>query len=107
MLEAYYDEIAIARQAWRLQNYSLCFKHLERAHILAQRMTLRHMYVHGLMLLVSLRQRDYREATGQIPRIVASALFSRIWVPRGNTGRARVNAFKVMPVPEDLRHLFP
>ena len=44
---------------------------------------------------------------GQVPRIVASILFSRLWVPRGNSGRARVSAFKPMPVPADLRHLVP
>ena len=48
---------------------------------------------------------DVREVVGQAPRIVASILFSRLWVPRGNSGRARVSAFKPMPVPADLQHL--
>jgi hypothetical protein len=30
-------------------------------------------------------------------------VFSRIWVPVGNTGRANVRALKAMPVPDDLR----
>jgi Protein of unknown function (DUF3703) len=42
-----------------------------------------------------------------VPRIVASVIFSRLWVPRGNCGRARVSALEPMPVPEDLRHLVP
>jgi hypothetical protein len=70
-------------------------------------MTGRHTYVHWLMLVAGWRQRDYREVGGQIPRILASLLFSRLWVPRGNTGRARVSALKPMPVPEDLRDLVP
>jgi hypothetical protein len=85
--------------------YELCFVHLERAHVLAQRMTGRHTYVHWLMLVAGLRRSDYREAIGQLPRMLASILFSRLWVPRGNTGRARVNALKPMEVPDDLRHL--
>ena len=40
---------------------------------------------------------------GQITRIVAAALFSRIWVPIGNTGGANVSAMRPMPIPADLR----
>jgi hypothetical protein len=58
-----------------------------------------------LMLMAGFLRRDVREVLGQIPRIVASLLFSRTWVPVGNTGRARVSAVKPMPVPDDLRHL--
>ena len=105
MLEAYREEVSLARLALQCRNYDLCFVHLERAHVLAQRMTVRHTYVHWLMLVAGLRRCDYREVFGQVPRMLASVLFSRLWVPRGNTGRARVSALKPMPVPEDLRHL--
>ncbi|MFM9888783.1 MAG: DUF3703 domain-containing protein [Burkholderiales bacterium] len=105
MLEAYREEISLALLALQCGNYDLCFVHLERAHVLAQRITVRHTYVHWLMLVAGMRRRDYREALGQVPRMLASILFSRLWVPRGNTGRARVSALKPMPVPEDLRHL--
>ena len=59
------------------------------------------------MLSEAMRRGDLREVVGQLPRIVAAILFSRVWVPRGNSGRARVGAFKPMPVPDDLRHLAP
>jgi Protein of unknown function (DUF3703) len=39
--------------------------------------------------------------------MLASVLISRQWVPRGDTGRARVSALEPMPVPEGLRHLVP
>jgi hypothetical protein len=104
---AYDQEIALAQLALQCRNYDACFVFLERAHVLAQRSTARHSYVHWLMLVAGLRRRDYREVVGQIPRIVTSVLFSRLWVPRGNTGRARVNALWPMPIPEDLRHLVP
>ena len=48
---------------------------------------------------------DYREVAGQLPRIFAALLFSKIWVPIGNTGRSRVSAFKPMPVPEEPQTL--
>ena len=105
MLKAYDHEISMARLAMQRGNDEVCFVRLERAHVLAQRMTGRHTYVHWLMLVAGMRRRDYREVVGQVPRILASVLFSRLWVPRGNTGRAHVSALKPMPVPEDLRHL--
>lgn len=46
---------------------------------------------------------DHRELVGQSTRVVAALLFSRLWVPIGNTGGANVSAFRPMPVPDDLR----
>ena len=106
MHQAVDEEVSLAALALQRRNFDQCFVHLERAHVLAQRMTLRHTQVHWLMLLAGLRRRDYREVVGQVPRIGASFLFSWLWVPHGNTGRALVDALKSMPVPADLRHLF-
>jgi hypothetical protein len=47
----------------------------------------------------------WREVIGQSTRIVAAAMFSRIWVPIGNTGRVNVSAIEPMDVPDDLRSL--
>ena len=107
MDEAYQQEVALADQALRQEEFDTAFGHLERAHVLAQRMTVRHTLVHWRMLVAGLRRRDGREVVGQVPRLVASILFSRLWVPRGNSGRARVSAFQPMPVPADLQHLVP
>ena len=107
MLKAYREELLLAHGALRARQFDRCFVHLERAHVLAQRMTLRHTYVHGLMLVAGMLRGDLREVIGQVPRMFASLLFSRLWVPRGNSGRARVSAFQPMPVPEGLRHLVP
>ncbi|MBK9623210.1 MAG: DUF3703 domain-containing protein [Rhodocyclaceae bacterium] len=103
--DVYSREISLAQDALIGRDHVACFTHLERAHVLAQRRTLRHTYVHWLMLRAGLSRGDFPEVIGQMPRMFASVLFSRIWVPLGNTGRARVNAFKAMPVPEDLRNL--
>lgn len=105
MLQAYDAEISRARLALQCRNPVVCFVHLERAHVLAQRMTGRHIHVHWLMLVAGARHGDWREVLGQLPRMLAALFFSRLWVPRGNTGRARVSALKPMPVPADLRHL--
>ena len=107
MDDAYEREVASADEALRRDDFEVAFRHLERAHVLAQRMTGRHTFIHWRMLVAGLDRGDFREAVGQVPRIVASILFSRLWVPRGNSGRARVSAFKPMPVPADLRHLVP
>lgn len=107
MDEAYEQEVASADQALRREDFETAFRHLERAHVLAQCMTGRHTLIHWRMLVAGLRRGDLREVFGQVPRIVASILFSRLWVPRGNSGRARVSAFQPMPVPDDLQHLVP
>lgn len=103
--EAIDAEILAATEASGRGDYSRAFQHLERAHILSQRFTVRHVRVHWLMLKHGVVMRDRREIFGQGVRIVAAALFSRIWVPMGNTGGANVSAVRPMPIPDDLRQL--
>jgi hypothetical protein len=100
---AYQRELSAVRAAVAAGETDVAFHHLERAHILSQRDTIEHVRVHGLMLRLGYSTRSGREVIGQAVRIVAAALFSRIWVPLGNTGRANVSALRPMPVPEDLR----
>ena len=102
--EQYRQEVQRADQALRRDDFETAFRHLERAHVLVQKMTGRHTFIHWRMLIAGLRRGDVREVVGQLPRIVASILFSHLWVPRGNSGRSRVSAFKPMPVPADLQH---
>lgn len=94
-----------ARQAMQEQRSADAFQWLERAHILTQRQPVLHAGSHWLMLVLGWQTGDYREVAGQLPRIFAALLFSKIWVPIGNTGRSRVSAFKPMPVPEELQTL--
>ena len=84
------------------------FAHYERMHVLSQRLTRWHVRSHVGMLRVGWRRSDAREVLGQCSRILAASLFSKLWVPPGNTGGANVSAFRPMPVPEDLAAiLFP
>lgn len=100
---AYGAELSAASAAAAGGDAQAAFHHLERAHILSQRHTLAHVRVHWRMLRLGASVGDWREVLGQASRIAAAAIFSRIWVPIGNTGRADVSALKPMPVPEDLR----
>lgn len=90
------------RSALAAGRFEVALSHFERAHILGQRFVIPHTRSHWAMLRAGWRLRDWREVIGQVPRIFASLIFSRIWVPLGNTGRSRVSAFKPMPVPDDL-----
>lgn len=99
------DAFFRARQALNGGTPIEAFPWLERAHILSQRMPVLHAQSHWLMLRAAWQLRDYREMLGQVPRIMAALLFSRIWVPLGNTGRARVSAFAPMPVSHELQQL--
>lgn len=102
---AYLSELAEAAVATIRGDAAAAFSRLERAHILSQRHTVSHVYVHWRMFRLGMTVRDAREVSGQITRMIAAALFSRIWIPEGNTGRAHVSALQPMPVPEDLRVL--
>lgn len=97
--------LAEAEAAFEHGDLPAAFAQLERAHILGQRMPLVHARSHWLMLRTGWRARDWREVVGQVPRIVAALLFSRLWVPPGNTGRARLSAFRPMPISDELRRL--
>lgn len=101
--EAVRLELGLAQRARIAGDSALAFAHLERAHILGQRFTSLHVRTHVAMLRLGWSRRDFREVVGQITRILAAALVSRIWVPIGNTGGANVPAMKPMPIPADLR----
>ena len=101
--EAFDREWQNSRAARDAGDFNAAFHHLERAHILGQRSTRLHVRSHVGMLGIAWQRRDLPEITGQLTRIVAAALFSRLWVPVGNTGGANVSATRPMPVPPDLQ----
>jgi len=105
LLEAYEIEWSAAQAAKAMGDLTGAFAHLERAHILGQRSTRLHVRSHVGMLRIGWLRRDPGEVVGQLIRIAAAAVLSRIWVPHGNTGGANVSAFRSMPVPDDLRRI--
>jgi hypothetical protein len=101
--DAVLSELRHAQHARIEGDAARAFSHLERAHILGQRLTSLHVRTHVAMLRLGWSRGDFREVAGQIPRILAAALFSRIWVPIGNTGGANVPAMRPMAIPPDLQ----
>jgi hypothetical protein len=102
---AYGVEMEAARRLYREGRLAEAFARLERAHILGQRYILAHTLSHWWMLKIGVRRSDYREIFGQITRIIASMVLSRIWVPTGNTGGANVSPLRPMAIPADLQRI--
>ncbi|WP_299125145.1 DUF3703 domain-containing protein [uncultured Alcanivorax sp.] len=92
-----------ARCAYARQDWSRAFAQLERAHILGQRRVGAHTLTHWWMLKVGWQRREAREIRGQVLRLLAALVMSRLWVPTGNTGGANVNPLQPMPIPDALR----
>jgi len=105
ILASYRNEMKFALEARKNCDFNLAFHHYERAHILGQKYTLPHIKSHIGMLRVGWLRKDLREIVGQCVRMVAALIFSKIWVPIGNTGGANVSALRPMPIPEDLQQL--
>jgi hypothetical protein len=103
LLDAFSRELRQGAEFAADRRLDEAFRHFERAHVLGQRRTLLHLRAHRAMLGVGVARRDFREVAGQLSRMLAALLFSRIWVPVGNTGGANVSAFSRMPIPADLQ----
>ena len=103
--QAFEQTMADARAARQQGALEVAFASLERAHILGQRDTLAHLRSHLAMLHLGWLRRDGREVCGQIVRLLAAVLFSRLWVPIGNTGGANVSALRRMPISSELQAL--
>jgi hypothetical protein len=99
------QELARARACRTAADLDAAFAHLERAHILSQRFAFAHAGVHLRMWRIGWLRGDLRELVGQTTRTLAALIFSRVWVPVGNTGGADVSAFRPMPLPADLKAL--
>lgn len=98
--DVYHREMSAARTAEAPQQR---WRHLERAHILSQPDPWLHTCNHAAMLLLAVRQRDRREAIGQVIRLIVAAPGSLAGrYPEGNTGRVAAGLLTPMPVPPDL-----
>lgn len=82
------------------------WRHLERAHIVSQPDPWLHTCNHAAMLSLALRQRDRREALGQVVRLIVAAPGSISGrYPAGNTGRVGAGLMTPMAIPDDLAPL--
>lgn len=96
-------EIEQAAAAERAGDMRRAFAHLERAHVLGQAATREHVRVHWRMFAWGVKNRNAREAWGQLIRLAGAATKTAIGlVPAGNTGGSDISAFRRLPVPPDL-----
>lgn len=98
------EEYRAANAAAHVGRIDQAWRHLERAHILAQMKLWPHCRSHWRMLELAVRLRDWREAFGQIVRLALAPVGNLMGrLPIGNTGRANVSAFAHMKIPPDLQ----
>jgi hypothetical protein len=105
LIQALRDRLTRAAILEQSDQHLAAFALLEEAHVLSQRLTLWHCRVHWRMWHNGWARRDWREVIGQTLRLPAAALFSKIWVPIGNTGGANVSAMRPMPIFDALKAL--
>ena len=100
------SELKLASDFRKQGDLASAFRHLERAHVLGQSLTVDHTRIHWRMLMLGLRMRSPREIWGQLIRIVGAATKTPLGIyPKGNTGGANVWFFKPMPVEKDLAEI--
>jgi hypothetical protein len=103
---AFYQELEFGKSAFMKNDFKTSFYHLENAHILGQKHIIRHTISHFWMLSLGFKTKNRKEIFGQVLRMIASLLFTFIWVPKGNTGGANVSAIKKMVVRKELQKYF-
>lgn len=96
-------ELANHARARDVGDVASAWRALERAHIVSQPRLRPHMRVHLTMLAFAIRLRQPGEIAGQLARLALAPLGSITGrIPRGNTGRADVSAFRPMSIPPEL-----
>jgi hypothetical protein len=66
----YQAELQCAATALCQKHWQLSWRHLERAHILAQPYPVEHTTVHWKMLQFGIRIKNGKEILGQLPRLL-------------------------------------
>ncbi|MGB1230849.1 MAG: DUF3703 domain-containing protein [Winogradskyella sp.] len=104
--QEFYNQLNLGKNELKRNNYSTAFYHFENAHILGQKHLYRHTLSHLWMLFFGLKTKSVKEVFGQLFRLIASLLFTLIWVPVGNTGGANTSATKPMPIRKESQKFF-
>lgn len=103
---AFYHQLKLGKKALQDNDFKTSFYHLENAHILGQKNIYRHTISHYWMLVFGIKTKKAKEIIGQTIRLIASLLFTFIWVPIGNTGGANVSPIKPMTIRKELKKYF-
>lgn len=101
--KGFYQQLNLGKVALKRKDFTISFYHFENAHILGQKHIVRHTISHYYMLVFGVKTKSVKEIIGQIIRIMASLLFTFIWVPKGNTGGADSSPIKIMPIRDELK----
>ena len=104
--KTFYKQVQLGKTALKQNNPAIAFYHFENAHILGQKHVWRHTLSHFWMFVFGIRTRNTKEIFGQIFRIIASLLFTLIWVPLGNTGGTNISPIKPIPIRKELQKYF-
>ena len=99
-------QLDLGKQHLNQKKLTTSFYHLENAHILGQKHLYRHTVSHYWMLRWGFEAKNIKEIFGQLLRIVASLLFTLIWVPKGNTGGTNISPVKQIVIRKELQKYF-
>lgn len=102
----FYHQLQLGKELLKKKDFKKSFYHLENAHILGQKHVWRHTLSHYWMLVYGVKTKSSKETIGQFFRIIASLLFTLIWVPKGNTGGTNISPVKPIPIRKELRRYF-
>lgn len=99
-------ELELAKDHLQANDFQLCWRHYERAHIIGQKYPYEHSLVHWKMLQFGIKIKSAKEVVGQIPRLVFGGVKSFVGhIPVGNTGGANVPPLKPMDIPTELQEI--
>jgi len=102
----FYKQLQLGKEALNNKNLRSSFHYFENAHILGQRHLWRHTLSHYWMFVFGIKTKNTKETIGQVFRIIASLLFTLIWVPKGNTGGTNISPIKPIPMRKELEKYF-
>ena len=89
----YFEEIKSYKHLLSKNKIAEAWVCLENAHIIGQAYPVGHTRIHWYMLRFGFRIKDWREITGQFPRLIFGGVKSFVGtIPVGNTGGADVPA---------------
>ena len=103
---AFNQELKLGKIALKKNDFKTSFYHFENAHVLGQKQLISHTISHYWMLVLGIQSKNSKEILGQVVRIIASVLFTCIWVPKGNTGGSNISPIKKMPIRKELKKYF-
>ncbi|MBL4605475.1 MAG: DUF3703 domain-containing protein [Flavobacteriaceae bacterium] len=102
----FYKHLNTGKKLLKENNHESAFYHFESAHIVGQKHVYRHTLSHYWMFIFGINTKNRKEIIGQFFRIIASLLFTLIWVPVGNTGGANISPIKPIPIRKELINYF-